>query len=248
MSKPIAAVVFDIEGTLFSDYETPTEAGKGHFGAYIKAVEQLTGKRISFDEIIAQAPDALGGGEIVASRAIAAFCNNEVTFEALRAAKEEIFETFAHETEIHLRPGVRQFLLRLKKANIPIWIASVTSRRKGKLYLRTLGIENLINPNRWVFLEDIRDQHVAHPTKRVAHRLIAEREGVPTRTLLVCEDSISGVTEAVAAGCHVVAFPVFRTSMVLKKLIDAGADRVFGSFLEVNPVGLIKALALGSKT
>jgi len=60
--------------------------------------------------------------------------------------------------------------------------------------------------------------------------------------MLVWEDSVTGIEAVKAAGCIVVAMPVYRTHDVLSQIISAGVNRMFFDWREIDIANLLTNL------
>jgi HAD superfamily hydrolase (TIGR01509 family) len=142
------------------------------------------------------------------------------------AVLERVQELFSD--DVPLRPGAANLLREVHAAGIPTALVTSTHRAPAQAALRVLGMH-------WfevVVTGDDVDRHKPHPLPYLtAARLL----GVHAGECVAVEDSVPGVTSALAAGCAVVAVPS-DPAMVL----PGGCAR-FSSLAEVDLATLISS-------
>lgn len=121
--------------------------------------------------------------------------------------------------------GLDRFLEQIKKAGLPIALASSASRSRVEFVLDRL---NLKSSFRSVVAGDDVDRGKPDPTM---FRMAAASLGVEARDILVCEDAINGVEAAKAAGMKCLAIAANGRGPILEK---AGADLIVPDFTAVN--------------
>jgi HAD superfamily hydrolase (TIGR01509 family) len=99
------------------------------------------------------------------------------------------------------RAGARELLAAVRAAGIPTALVTSTGRDLVELALATLGRHNF---DVVVTADDV-PAHKPDPTPYLA---AAAALGVPPHACVAVEDSSTGVTSALAAGCAVVAVPL----------------------------------------
>ena len=99
------------------------------------------------------------------------------------------------------RPGVRELLLELKEAGIPMAVVTMSVRRMAEHVVNSLGFD--------AFTTIVSGDEVAEPKPHPDPYLTAAlRLGVDPRHCVAIEDSEPGVASAVAAGATTIAVPL----------------------------------------
>jgi HAD superfamily hydrolase (TIGR01509 family) len=99
------------------------------------------------------------------------------------------------------RPGVRELLLELKAAGIPMAVVTMSVRRMAEHVVNSLGFD--------AFDTIVSGDEVAEPKPHPDPYLTAAlRLGVDPRHCIAIEDSEPGVASAVAAGATTIAVPL----------------------------------------
>jgi len=137
---------------------------------------------------------------------------------------------FGHQKEMLFREealcidpvdGVLEFLEELSKAGIRVALASCGSKSRVNYILRQLNIYD-----RFVAIVTADDVQFGKPDPDI-FRKAADRLGSGRAELLVCEDAISGVQAAKAAGIRCLGIADHARA---EELLEAGADHVVPNF------------------
>jgi HAD superfamily hydrolase (TIGR01509 family) len=133
--------------------------------------------------------------------------------------KEMLFREEA--LSIDLVDGALEFLEELTEAGIGFALASCGSKSRVNYILRQLKIHD-----RFAAIITADDVQCGKPDPDI-FRKAADRLGSSYSDLLVCEDAISGVQAAKAAGIRCLGIADHARA---DELLDAGADRVIANF------------------
>lgn len=221
--QPYAAVIFDLDGTLL-DTEACLDA------CIVRAVKTLLDKTPS-DAML----DAVRGlpdhGErswpklMLSQLAAPASITPEALFEESDRHFEGLIQTAP------AMPGAAATVAALAAAGVPMCLA--TSSMRHHVALKRLAHEAMFsavcsgNPgSRAVCVEDVGAEAKPHPRP---YQMAAALLGLQPSQCIAVEDSVPGVTSAVAAGCYVVATPLPHLREAVAAL---GAHCVLTSLLE----------------
>jgi HAD superfamily hydrolase (TIGR01509 family) len=118
----------------------------------------------------------------------------------------------------------------LKVLRLPMSVASNSPRGRVEAALRVTGLEGHFG-DRITTFEDV--EH-GKPAPDV-YVMAAARASTPPERCFVVEDSVAGVTSAVAAGCHVVGFTgtAHDPDIHGQSLLKAGAGCIFNEMREL---------------
>ena len=144
------------------------------------------------------------------------------------------------ETDLTWRPGARELLDALAEAGTPLALVTNTAADVARVPLSFLGRER--------FDVVVTGDAVAHAKPAPDPYLVAcERLGVAPGESVAVEDSVTGASSAVAAGCRVLYVPslagqsdvpgAVRHEAGLEGLDPAGLDRLTAGAGAVAPVG-----------
>jgi beta-phosphoglucomutase-like phosphatase (HAD superfamily) len=184
----IRAVAFDLDGLMFD-----TEALFFEVSSLALAAR---GK--SFTPEIMQA--MLGRRSIEVAHALKTLAGLEEPVDDLLAELREHFAA-RMDTAVHPTAGLFILLDRLKRRRLPIAVATSSRRAYTERLLCRHRLED-----RFEFVLTSEDVSRGKPDPEIYIRA-AERFGVPAESMLVLEDSPSGVAAAKAAGARVVVVP-----------------------------------------
>lgn len=232
MDRYIKGVALDLEGTMIN-WE------RLHFEAFRVATDEVLGSAVAtYAWVVAEIPNAIGGGDRNIAEGIANHLDQHDAIEHILEAKRRIFRELRGDQEIVLRDGVAEVVGWLADAGYPLAIASITPRRDGELYVQSTLLGELIPRENWVFREDVEN---GKPKGDVFVET-ARRMRIPPRRQLAFEDSVPGVTAARVAGSPVIAMPVHLTSYHLGDLMHNGARRLYMSWDELRIEAVIRNL------
>lgn len=151
----------------------------------------------------------------------------------LEARKDDLMlEVYRRE----LQP-VKNVPLALPQLTLPMSIGTNGPRARASAALKIVGIDGYFG-DRLTTFEDVQS---GKPAPDI-YRLAAERAGFAAEECLVIEDSVAGVTAAVAAGCPALGFTgahQYRAEHAVK-LAGLGAFHVFNDMAELP--GIVEAL------
>ena len=132
-------------------------------------------------------------------------------------------EMLFREEALSIEPveGALEFLEELTRAGIGFAVASCGSKSRVHYILRQLNIHD-----QFAAIVTADDVHCGKPDPDI-FRKAADRLGSPYSDLLVCEDAISGVQAAKAAGIKCLGIADHARA---DELLEAGAERVVANF------------------
>ena len=144
--------------------------------------------------------------------------------------KEELFRK-VYEKDIKPLPGLKEFVLNLKRMNIPAAIATSAPRSNVDFTLERTGLKDYFDT---ILDDSFVDQGKPHPD--IYLKTAAALKYDP-RKCVVFEDSLAGVQSAKNAGCKVVGLTTTHTAEELQ-----GTDLLIEDFKGVDPKVLIAKL------
>jgi len=225
----IKAVSFDLEGTLI-DVES------AHHRGHILAANDA-GVKLTIEEALRVLPHFIGGPDEAVAKEISELAgklDDDYILNRMRFHYNQLIETIP----IGLRPGALEIISWLKENGFNVAIGSLTIAVQAQLLLERSGLIKIFGRECIVLREEVR--HVK-PEPDVWLET-ARRSGIDPKEQLVFDDSHNGIIAAVAAGSVAVAMPVYNTPLTIKRLIDAGALRIFIDWREMNIAALIENL------
>lgn len=230
----IKGIGLDFEGDILNVEEA-------HHKAHLRVMGDH-GLCISLEEAIKMFPHFIGGPDRTLYEEIAALIKErtgkDCDISDLLQKKKKYYQEILSQLSIKLRPGVRKAIRWFKKHGYGIVIGSVTDRSQAWPLLEKTGLLELIGEDNIVLRQDVDSPK---PNPEVWHKA-AEKLGIKTEELLIFDDSPVGIETAHRAKCLAIAMPVCYEPKILNRLIDAGAFRIFWSWLEINLSALIKSV------
>ena len=150
-----------------------------------------------------------------------AYGEGTLTAAALLAGKDQAYQALA--SDLQMVPGALAFLERVA-GRYQLALVTSASRQNQQRAFERFGLHS-------TFEAVLTAEDVTTPKPDPApYRRGAELLGLPPAQCLVLEDSVHGVTSALAAGCDVVGLP---TTFPAEQLRAAGATRVVRDFDEL---------------
>jgi HAD superfamily hydrolase (TIGR01509 family) len=206
----ITSIIFDMDGVLIDSeaiHKLATQKAFEYFG--LTVTEEQYPSRGTPDEVVM----------VWLSRL---FPDAQLSIAELLRLKNAHYEALEHLAAPV--PGAVEFVLWAKE-RYKIGLATMATPRNCQSTVQMLGLQGTF--------QCIVDRGcVTHPKPAPEAYLIAAAGlGSAPAECLVIEDSVSGVTAAVAAGCKVVAL---TTSFPRARLIELGADSVVDSYAEIS--------------
>lgn len=238
--KPIAGVVFDLEGTV-------VDMEPAHHEAHIRAAAAI-GVHLTMDRCLdgKTLPHFIGGpDEAIAKEVVALISDIEVGSEQwdssvgmFLANDKAVYDSLMRRRSFEPRPGFREVLDKVRMLGFPVAIGSSTPLEYAELLLGHSGLLSHFPWDRIVLGQKSKDGK-AVPDVWIR---CAAKMGVPSGDLLIFEDSPRGITGAVQVGASCVGMPVYNQWSVIGKLYEAGATRVFVDWREMDVHWLIQNL------
>jgi beta-phosphoglucomutase len=223
MSRRIAGIAFDLEGTVI-DIEGL------HHSAHLRAAADMD-IRLSIESAIEKLPHFIGGPDEQVAKEIAILSSVPVEPDRILGAKRRYFnQLLEQQTSLRPRVGFKEFLVWIRTLDMKVAIGTVTDRI---LALRLLDLSSILDDFDIELLVAKEDVFTPKPSPDV-YKETARRMDIQANQQLVFEDSVVGVTAARAADSIVVALPTIPTSKHAQDLINAGAVKVFKGWQDEN--------------
>jgi beta-phosphoglucomutase len=203
----LAGIIFDFDGVIVDSHPVHLQAWRTLF--------RSMGKEIK-DEQLSFVMEGAKREEILRHFL------GDLTQEQIRvygAEKERLFQ--ARASELKMVRGFAEFLAQVDAAGLPMAVATSGSRRRVEHTLESLG---LCRRFRAIVTGD--DVTKGKPDPALFH-LAARSMQADAENILVCEDAVSGVVAAKAAGMKSLAIAANGRGPRLK---EAGADLVVEDF------------------
>lgn len=207
----LRAVIFDLDGVIVDSHPAHIQAWR----IFFRSIEKDVSER-----------DLLFVLEGQKREDILRHFLGDLTPEQVKhygAKKEALFRDSA--MELKTVRGLPEFLDRLHSAGLPVALASSASRSRATYMLEQLDLKRRFSVV--VTGDDVRK---GKPDPSIFH-LAADRLKTSPANILVCEDAVSGVEAAKAAGMKCLAIAANGRGPLLQK---AGADRVVDDFSAAN--------------
>jgi beta-phosphoglucomutase len=220
----LQAVIFDLDGVIVDSHPA-------HYRAWRAFFDSL-GKDVTDDELV-----FVREGQ--KREDILRHFLGELTPEQVRyygARKEALFRSSS--AAVDVIPGIRELLDDLRASGLPAAVASSAGRVRVESILDQLGLG-------YCFAAIVAGEDVARGKPDPAIFQLASQElGVEPGKVVVCEDSISGITAAKSAGmkCLGIASDGRQSALLV-----AGADRVVSDFSAVRLDDLRQLFASNSR-
>jgi pseudouridine-5'-monophosphatase len=217
LPRPVAAVVFDMDGVLLDTERLYTAATQQIVGRF--------GKRFDW----AVKADMIGRPARDSARHLVDALDLPITPEDYLREREVLFRTLMPTAEA--LPGARQLTAALRAARVPLAVATSSARPLYDLKTQRHGV--------WFADFDVvvtgDDPRVARGKPAPDIYLLAARElGVDAARCVAVEDAPAGVEAARAAGMQVIAVP----DPALGRERVAAADVVLDSLVGLRPADL----------
>lgn len=228
----IRGVTFDLEGPIVNCESL-------HFESFSHACRDQN-FIIDFPTIIRELPQVIGGGDQKIAEEISGFSKGKVIIPQLIERKKHYYDQALQERE-QLQPRAG-FLTVLDwiicAAELPVAIGSSTPREEAEILLQKSGVRDWFSDNSIICAEDVTDRKPAPDV----YLETAYRMKINPDEQLIFEDSVTGLRAVKAAGSIGIAIPLYHFSHILTSLIEAGAERIFMEWTEMNIKALIANL------
>jgi HAD superfamily hydrolase (TIGR01509 family) len=205
----LAGIIFDFDGVIVDSHPVHLQAWKALFRSIGKALN---------DEELSFVVEGAKREEIL-RRFLGDLTPEQI--ELYGAEKERLYQ--ARASELKLVGGFAGFLEDAGAAGVPIAVATSGSRNRVERTLKTFGL--LSSFCAIVTAEDVAK---GKPDPALFY-LAASSLGVAADQILVCEDSVAGVTAAKTAGMKCMAIAANGRRKLLQ---EAGADLVIEDFTQ----------------
>lgn len=198
MTASLAALLFDVDGTLAETEDT-------HRRAFNRAFAEF-GLPWVWDPSLYRRLLAVSGGRerilaFAAAHDPARLATLDAVLPSMHARKTALYTAAVAAGAVSLRPGVEALILAAREAGLRLAVATTTSRAN---VLALFDGATAGRAHGWFeFLACAEDAPVKKPDPQV-YRLALDRLGLPGGACLALEDTTNGVRAAVAAGVPVV--------------------------------------------
>ncbi len=214
-SPDIKAVVFDLDGLMLNTEDIFDLAGKK-----LLARRGLEMTAEIHHSMLGRRPDE-------AFQAMKDLTGIPDDIETLKAETQELFEAIA-EDHLAMMPGLLELLNLIEQRELPKAVATSSPRDYLNHMLGRFGLSE-----RFPITLTAEDVEHGKPAPAI-YLLAAERLGIPTRQILVLEDSEAGTRAAAAAGTFAVSVPNKHTiagdfsvaSLVVDSLQDGRLEAI----------------------
>lgn len=140
------------------------------------------------------------------------------------------YDELVQKLDLCPRLGFFEVYAKLRAAGLPITIGTAVELEKSMALFRRSGLDKFFTLYDIVLLTDVKNSKPA-PDCFIE---TARRMGIAPEEQLVFEDSPRGVKAGVAAGSPVIGMPVYDTETVKKRLLDAGACKIYTDWRHIN--------------
>lgn len=223
----IEAVAFDLEGTI-------VDVEKAHHQGWIESAREV-GLTLSLDDCFRRLDHFIGGPDVEVAREISQLAGPPADYRHILTRKKYHYQILLPGLDITPREGFLDFLRAIWSMELKYAIGSMTNTQQGMFLLEKSGLIDYFERSRLVFREDVKNPKPAPDVWQET----ARRVGVPPETQLVFEDSAGGIMGAVTVGAYCVGMPTYNRSDVKRKLVEAGARRIFLGWDEIDLAQLL---------
>lgn len=242
---PIKGVALDAEGVMF-DFEM-----EGHHSAHRRVAREL-GVELSPMQALEEIPNLVGGPSKLIAQQIhdlvtrrtggCPLTPEEIREKSIRYFKELFYKVASGEAPLEPRPGFLTALgdLRDSSMHLQVAVGSSTWPEEFWLYWLRTGLADYFSVGNIVLADE--SNGIRHKPEPDIFLKTAEVMGIDPSEQLVFEDSQRGVEAAVKAGSIVIGITTYDHPREMIRLIEAGAKRVFCSWLEFDAQRLIRSL------
>lgn len=222
----IRGVAFDLEGTVVN-------VERAHHDAFLTILTEH-GCPMSIERAIEDIPRFIGGGDPVVLAGIKEYTGCKQSVEELLVRKMELYRAtlkgMAAEGRVRPRDGFHLVLGALRDMQIPTTIGSLTPIDQAFELMGYAGIMRDFDRAHMILREDVENRKPAPD----CYLRTAALMGIHPSEQLVFEDSATGIQAALAAGCQVIAMPVYTEPRALRQLIELNVRRIFLDWREMN--------------
>ncbi len=227
----IEAIAFDLEGTV-------VDVESAHHQAHMLSARDV-GVILSLENCFTLLPHFIGGPDDKVAEEISVLAAQQ----GIGADKEHIiqqkkihYKELLTTLEIKPRAGFLEFFQAIKAMRLKYTIGSLTSMDQALVLLERSGIGELFGYENIILREDVKN---LKPAPDVWYAT-AKKAGVRPENQIVFEDSPRGIQGAFQVGAYCIGMPVYNRPDIVKALVQAGAKRVFISWIGINPEKLIE--------
>jgi len=189
MKDSITAILFDMDGLVLDTEKLYTRFWQeaANMLGYPMTKEQALGMR------------SLNRGAGLAK--MQSYFGSEVDYDAIRAKRIELMDTFVEKEGVTLKPGIRELLAYLKEQGIKTAIATSSPLERTVLYLTSVGLEKSF--------DELVSGYMVEKGKPEPdiYLYAAKMLDVKPEHCIVLEDSPAGILAAYRAGCLPVMIP-----------------------------------------
>ena len=181
--KNASAVVFDFNGTLYFDYKENRDAW-----------DEISLRYRNRHFLDSEYDSMMGMTDYSCVRRILGENTDEETLKKVSEEKENIYLSLCRERSLRIETEAREFIIRLKKDNIKVLIASSAPKMNMKWYYQNAGIRDLFTPD---YIVAGREDIPSKPAPDV-FRLALETAHTAPEDAICFEDSPNGLRAGLA--------------------------------------------------
>jgi beta-phosphoglucomutase len=221
----IRAVIFDLDGTLVE-----TEALKA--ASYARAAVALRPHDLTEAQVIGAYEDLVGRTREEVAAALAERFHLPISTEVFLASRIRAYGAMLADPELiraQEYPYATGLLRMLRAEGVPLGLATMSQRDETMRVLAILGLTDHLDVI--VTREEVR---CSKPDPEI-YLLAAARLGAEPSHCLALEDSVPGVSSALAAGCTCVGVSSALTRAALRRSALLPADRMVEDPRELAP-------------
>ncbi|NNM42817.1 MAG: HAD family phosphatase [Chlamydiae bacterium] len=199
VSSNIKAIIFDCDGTLVDSEEA-------HLSAWERVIKDY-GKQLDWEERL----HFIGKSDTAIAKALTKKIASRTAGE-LWDQKEEYFSEYLYKGLPPIEGTiafVNQLIQKKDRLHLKLAVASAATKKEILINLRSLGIENAFDLvlSGHDDLHEYDDPEGVNKPKPYIYLHAAKLLGISPKECVVIEDSHTGVTSAISAGCITVAVP-----------------------------------------
>lgn len=230
----IKGIAFDLEGTVV-DVET------AHHKGHLTTAREL-GLKLTLDDAYKKIEHFIGGPDEKICKDIWKLLDDktqkQTSIDDILSRDKFHYKRLLAELPIKPRRGFLDFFKAAKKLGLLMAIGSLTPEKQALTLLERSGLGKLFGKKNIVLREHVKK---VKPAPDVFLKT-AEIMKIDPKNQLVFEDSPRGVKAALAAGSKTVGMPVVIRGITIASLANAGVERIFYDWSEINLSALLRNL------
>lgn len=218
----IKGIAFDLEGTV-------VDVENAHHQGHLAAAKEV-GLNLTIETALEKMSHFIGGPDEKIVEEIWNLSDKKYSKFFIAERDKYYYHQFLKEEIIEPRAGFLIFLESVRKLGIKTAIGSLTGKDEAEVLLKKSGLDKIFSQGITVLREDVKN---IKPAPDVFLET-AKRMEIDPREQLVFEDSSNGIKAVIAAGSIAIGMPVYNNKIVIKRLVEAGAVRIFKKWDEID--------------